>query len=93
MVPQSSLSWEFFTDHSGRITSELVDVPISQGSRGHKVAALVHGVLEKVLCLSQKVVCRSVSELRVHVVASSSAQASSQCVAGQRMGNHSDLLT
>jgi len=82
-----------FTDHSGRIASELVDVPISQGSRGPEVAALVHGVLEKLICLSQKIVFRSVSGLRVQGVASSSAPASSQGAAGQRMGNRSDLLT
>jgi len=81
------------TDSSGRIASELVDVPISQGSRGPEVAALVHGVLEKVLCLSQKIVFRSASGLRVQGVASSSAQASSQGAAGQRRGNRSDLLT
>ena len=79
-----------FTDHSGRIASELVDVPISQGSRGPEVAALVHGVLEKV---QPEIFSRSVSGLRVQGVASSSAPASSQGAAGQRMGNRSDLLT
>ena len=38
-----------FTDHFGRIASELVDVPISQGSRGPEVTALIHGLLQKVL--------------------------------------------
>ena len=75
------------------MASELVEVPISQGSRGHEVVALVHCVIEKVLCLSQKVVFRSVSGLRVHGVASSSAQASSHGVASQRMGNHCSLFT
>ena len=42
-----------FTDHSGRIASELIDVPISQGSRGPEGVALVYGVIEKVLCISQ----------------------------------------
>ena len=43
-----------FTDQSGRIASELVDAPISQGSRGPKVVASVHGVIEKVRCMSKK---------------------------------------
>ena len=43
------------TDYVGRIVSELVDAPISQGSSGVDVVALVHGVLERRLSLSQKV--------------------------------------
>ena len=42
------------TDFVGRIVSELVDAPISQGSSGVDVAALVHGVLELKLSLSKK---------------------------------------
>ena len=34
------------TDYVGRIVSELVDAPTSQGSSGVDVVALVHGVLE-----------------------------------------------
>ena len=35
------------TDYAGRIVSELVVAPISQGSSGVDVVALVHGVLER----------------------------------------------
>ena len=42
------------TDYVGRIVSELVDAPISQGSSGVDVVALVHGVLERKLSLTNK---------------------------------------
>jgi len=47
------------TDYVGRIVSELVDAPISQGSSGVDVVALVHGVLERKTSLSNKVVFTS----------------------------------
>ena len=43
-----------FTDYAGHIVSELVDAPISQGSDGSNVAAVVHGVLERKLSLSAR---------------------------------------
>jgi hypothetical protein len=43
------------TDY-GHIVSELVDALISQGSIGVDMIALVHGVLERKLSLSKKVV-------------------------------------
>jgi hypothetical protein len=43
-----------FTDHSGRVASGLVDVPISQGPRGPELVAAFHGAIEKVCSLSQK---------------------------------------
>ena len=69
------------TDYVGRIVSELVDAPISQGSSGVDVAALVHGVLERKLALNNTVVCRSRN--------SGSAQGAS----GERMSSRCDLLT
>ena len=48
-----------FTDHSGKIASEIVDVPISQGSTGVMVANTVFKVLDKVLGISEKAVFSS----------------------------------
>ena len=76
-----------FTDYAGRIVSELVDAPISQGSSGPEVAALVNGVLERKLSISKKVTFRSTRGL-------SSTQASSQsAAAGESMSSRCDLLT
>ncbi len=83
-----------FTDYSGCIASELVDVPISQGSKGPEVAALVNAALEQQLSLSKKVTFRSVSGLRSRRgVTRSGTQASSQGAADQRMSSRCDLLT
>ena len=71
-----------FTDYTGRIVSELVDAPISKGSSGMDVAALVHGVLERKLSISKKVLFRSGS--------SGASQASMQ---RERMSGRCDLLT
>jgi hypothetical protein len=68
-------------DYDGRIVSELVDAPISQGSSGVDVAALVHGVLERKRSLRKKVVFRSRSSC------------SSQGASGKRMPSRRDLLT
>ena len=69
------------TDYAGRIVSELVDPPISQGSSGVDAAALVHGVLERKLSLSKQVVFRSRSS------------GSSQGASEERMPSRCDLLT
>jgi hypothetical protein len=69
------------TDYGGRIVSELVDAPISQGSSGVGVAALVHGVLERTMSLSKTVVFRS------------HRSSSSQGASGERMSSRCDLLT
>ena len=61
--------------------SELVDAPVIQGSSGVDVVALVHGVLERRLSLSKKVVFRSRSS------------GSSQGASGERMSSRCDLLT
>ena len=71
-----------FTDYTGRIVSELVDTPISKGSSGIDVAALVHGVLEQKLSIKKKVLFRSGS--------SGASQASMQ---RERMSGRCDLLT
>ena len=65
----------------GHIVSELVDALISQGSSGVDMAAVVHGVLERICSLSKKVVFRSRS--------SSSWQGAS----GERMSSRCVLLT
>ena len=76
-----------FTDYAGRIVSELVDAPISQGSSGPEVAALVNGVLERKLLINNKVAFRSTRGL-------SSTQVSSQsAAAGESMSSGCDLLT
>ena len=71
-----------FTDYTGRIVSELVDAPISKGSSGKDVAALDHGVLQRKLSISEKVLFRSGS--------SRTSQASLQ---RERMSSRCDLLT
>ena len=71
-----------FTDYIGRIVSELVDAPISKGSSGMDVVALVHGVLERKLSISKNVLFRSGS--------SGASQASMQ---RERMSGRCDLLT
>ena len=68
------------TDY-GHIVSELVDALISQGSSGVDMVALVHGVLERRLSLSKKVVFISRSS------------GSSHGASGERMPSRCDLLT
>ena len=65
----------------GRIVSELVDAPISQGWSDVDVVALVHGVLERRLSPSKKV---------VFILRSSG---SSQGASGECMSSRCDLLT
>ena len=44
-----------FTDHSGKIASEIVDVPISKGSSGDVVANAVFKVLVDVFGIKENV--------------------------------------
>ena len=43
-----------FTDHSGKIASEILDVPISQGSTGAVVANTVVKVLDTVIGIRER---------------------------------------
>ena len=65
-----------FTDHSGRIVSELLDVPISQGSSGDATAALVHDVLQRVLHISVLVPYKHTCGLPLHSMKASSTECS-----------------
>ena len=64
-----------YTSHSGKIVSEVIDVPISRGSSGAATADTVVTVLDKVLGIRDTALYMSKSGLPLH---GKGSQASSQ---------------
>jgi len=91
-----------FTSHTGRIASEILDVPISQGSSGVTVASTVLKVLDKVLGIRESALYLGKAGLPLHATGGSEAllqaaaangsQASVQAALG-RAGKRTDVLT